>query len=493
MTDPSVNPLKQPPALTILFLTEMWERYGFYIVQGLLVLYLTKVLNMSDSASYAITGAFTAFVYISPIIGGYIADKILGFKTAILVGNSLFILGYGLLSLLNPATFYIALALVILGNGFFKPSIASLLGVLYDKNDPRRESGFTLFYMGINLGSMFATLSAGFVKEWLGWGAGFSLACFGLLAGLIIFLFGLKKLKGQGLPPRLPKSGNFVDIFTNKTAVIIGSIISIPLLTMLLKNKTWADFCLIAAAVGLIIGITVLAFYQKDRQARNNIIVLLILNIFAVVYWALFFQIFFSVNLFIDRSVDRNFFGFGQIPTIVFMSFEAFFIIVTGPFLARLWLKLSYKKKNPPIPAKVLIGFLLASLAFFILAAGAYFHNSQGYSNLLWIPLGYLFITLGEMLISPITLSAVTSLSPPQWRGMMMGVYLIAIGYGGKVGGMLANFSSIPENITSILVESTYYQRAFLMFAVLALLVALVIFILQPFLKRLIGTSATVK
>lgn len=481
---------KHPQGLIICCLTEMWERFGFYIVQGLLVLYLTHVMKMPDKESYAISGGYTAFIYISPLIGGYIADKILGYRNSIFIGSLLFIVGYGLLSLLNPATFYIALAIIVLGNGFFKPNIASLLGTLYHKDDSRREAGFTYFYMGINVGVILATLSAGFVTERFGYSAGFLLACVGLCIGFITFLWGAKRFNGSGIKPaKFESASKFLRFIHSKVAVILGMIVAVPLITLLIKSSNFANIVLLLVAGGLIVGISALALQQKDKIYRNRIFALLILNIITVIFWAVFFQIFFSLNLFIDRNVDRHLFGI-QIPTIAFISLESIFIILLGPFLAKLWTNLGLKHRNPAIPIKFFWGFIAVSVAFLILAVAAFSYNKQGLASPAWIPLGYFFITVAEMLISPIVIAAVTQLSPSQWVGMMMGVYLIGIGYGGKIGGMIAGFSSIPESITSPLVQSHYYGKAFISYAVMGFVAAILILILTPLLKRLIGKTS---
>lgn len=481
------NSRRQPAGLPILFLTEMWERFGFYVVQGLLVLYLTQHLGMSDTQSYQISGAFTAFVYISPIIGGYIADKIIGYRAAVVTGNILFILGYGLLGLLGQGFLYLCLAIIILGNGFFKPNIATLLGTLYDKVDARREAGFTIYYMGINLGVILSTLSSGFVKDWLGWSAGFSLAAVGLIVGLLTFIIGIKKMAGHGLPPPKQQFNSvWLSVLHSRAAVIFGSIIAIPLVAFLLRSNTFSSIALILAAIALLVGIIALALKQPELQSRNRILALLVLNIITVAFWAVFFQIFFSVNLFIDRNVDRVIFGL-QIPTVAFISFESIFILLTGPFLARLWLRLHYRNKNISTPVKFFWGFVIVGIGFLLLAASAYFHNAAGLTHPLWIPVSYLFLTLGEMLVSPIIISAVTLLSPPQWVGLMMGVYLIGIGYGGKVGGMIASLSSIPADVTSPVAQSHYYSNAFFQYALMSLLVAVVVLSLTPLLKRWIG------
>lgn len=485
---PLINNNKQPAALPVLFFAEMWERFGFYIVQGLLVLYLTQALGWSDDKSYTVSGAFTALVYISPLIGGYIADKILGFKMTIIGGGILLAIGYALLALLahgNETFLYFALAVVIVGNGFFKPNIGSLLGTFYNADDTRREAGFTFFYMGINLGSMLATLSSGFVKDAFGWWAGFALASAGLILGTINFLIGSKRLIGHGdAPAKVVTASPLLNWLHSKSAVVTGTLVSIPLITFLLQEKGVAAILLSVAAVLIVISLVKLAYKQPTLLARHRQLSLIFLTLIAVVFWAIFFQIFFSLNLFVERSIDRHLFGM-EIPAVALISFEAMFIVILSPIFASFWQKLDARGKNPSTPMKFCLAFVLVAIGFFLLWLSTHFHNAEGLISLWWIPVSYLLITIGELLLSPIGLSAVTLLAPPQAVGMMMGVFLIAIGYGGKLAGVIAQIASIPEGITDKIVESHYYGNAFITYATLSIVVAFLVLLFVPSLKRL--------
>lgn len=477
------HPTRQPKALPILVFAEMWERFGFYIIQALLILYLTQALGLSDSESYAITGAFTAFVYISPIIGGYIADQILGFKNSIILGGVLFTLGYAMLALWGENLLYIALAVVIIGNGFFKPNISSLLGAIYQKNDPRREAGFTFFYMGINLGSMLATLSSGFIKDAFGWWAGFGTASVGLLLAILNFILGAKHLAAYGKAPvRSKNEALWQKLLHNPLTVILGILVGIPMLSSLLRYKTLANVLLFSAAAVLLVALIIMAYQQPLREQRNKMFVLIWLTLVSVLFWAVFFQIFFSLNLFVDRRIDRVIWG-TEIPTVAFISFESLFIVLLAPFLAKLWSYLNIKGKNPSVIVKFLGAFLFMAIAFLLLYASTGFHQAN-LIHPLWIPIAYLCITLGEMLLSPIGLSAVTVLAPERFVGLMMGVWLIAIGYGGKLAGVLASLSSIPEGITDPLLESQFYGNAFFTYSMISLVLAVVTLLSVPLVKR---------
>lgn len=480
---------RHPSSLSILFLTEMWERFGFYIVEGLLILYLTHALGFADSAGYAVLGAFTAFVYISPVVGGYIADKILGFKNSILVGVVMLCVGYAFLSIAaEKNSLYAALAIIIVGNGFFKPNISSLLGALYVKNDPRRDSGFTIFYIGINTGGLLATLIAGFVKDHFGWGAGFGLSSIGLFIGMITFIIGLKSLKKEGLPPEIIEiKSKLVTLIHSKTTLVIATILSIFAFMFLLHFETIANVLLFISGIVLLLMLFAMA-YKKEHEVGKKLLALILLTLVSIVFWAVFFQMWFSVNLYIDRDVNRHFMGI-DLPTVFFLSFEPFYIIILGLFLAKLWETLNRKKKNIATSAKFSLAFFFIALGFAVLALSTYFHDSQNLVNPFWIVGGYFFVTVGELLLSPIGLAAVTVLAPPELVGMMMGVWLIAIGFGGKLAGVIANFSSIPKGITNTLVESRYYGHAFWFYVGLSIVLGFVLLALVPILKKLMNET----
>jgi POT family proton-dependent oligopeptide transporter len=230
-----------PKALPYLCLTEMWERFGFYVVQGMLVLYMTKALHFSDDSGYTTMGAFWALAYLSPFVGGSLADRLLGFKTSTLLGGIFLSSGYAMLALPWPGGFYFSLATIIIGNGLLKPSISSLLGSLYERGNPNRESGFTLFYIGINFGALLAGVSSGYIKDTFGWNAGFALASIGLVIGLLTFVFGLKNM--AELQPYTHHTRPKISLFA-KIAIALGCVVTIYLIAMVLQNSTLSKWLL---------------------------------------------------------------------------------------------------------------------------------------------------------------------------------------------------------------------------------------------------------
>ncbi len=471
---------RQPTALPFLFLTEMWERFGFYVVQGLLVLYMTKAFGFSDSDSYTIMGVFSALAYIAPFPGGIIADRLLGFKTAVVWGGILLSAGYAMLALsINwQYAFYGSLATIIVGNGLFKPNVSSLLGSLYTPDDPRRESGFTIFYIGINLGVLLSG-GSGYIKECFGWQASFGLASLGLIIGLLTFCYGLKHLTAiKNVTYQVPQYASKLT----KISIVIGCLIAIVLISALLQNQLLAKWLLPSAGIVLLIFLLLTAMRQAPAD-RKNLFSLIALILSSIIFWMIFLQLFFSANLFIDRLVDKTILGF-HIPTTVFYALESVFVILLGPVYAWSWHVLSQNQRNPAPFNKFILAIMLVGLGFLILALSTYFPNANHLINPLWIACSYLFITMGEMLLSPIGLSAVTTLAPRHLVGMMMGIWFVATGFGGQFAGLLAKISAVPDAATGIDRQFAIYRTAFLDYTWIAVGVAIGLFALQFILKK---------
>lgn len=465
-----------PKALPFLFLTEMWERFGFYVAQGLLVLYMTKFYGFDDNTSDTISGVFMGLVYISPFIGGLLADRVIGFKTAIIWGGLFLILGYGLLALsyIQPL-FYLSLATIIVGNGMFKPNISSVLGTQYKFDDPRRDSGFTIFYIGINIGVLLSGFS-GYIKDFAGWHVTFALASIGMVIGLITFLCGLKHINFSHKKNHASRSLK-LQLFMCCILAIIG-------LNFLLKVEALANWLLPIAGIVLIIFLVTLTL-QQTAEYRKRLLVLNILIISSIVFWALFLQLFISANLFVDRLVDKNLFGI-PLSTTVFYASESIFVILLGPLFVLSWQTLGRNDKNPSPILKFVIGIFFAGVGFVVLGASTQYPNSNGLISPLWVFFSYLFLTVGELMLSPIGLSAVTLLAPTNLIGMMMGIWFVATGFGGIVAGMIAKLASVPAATASVTEKLAVYQHAFLDFAYLAFFVAIILFFVHLALRNIV-------
>ncbi|MES2217436.1 MAG: peptide MFS transporter [Pseudomonadota bacterium] len=466
----------QPKALSFLFLTEMWERFGFYVVQGMLVLYMSKSFGFTDNESYTIMGVFSALAYIAPFPGGYLADRVLGFKPAIIIGGVFLSLGYAGLALPWTHEFYLSLATIIVGNGLFKPNVSSLLGSLYEPGDPRREPGFTLFYIGINLGVLLAGISSGFVKDHFGWHAGFALASAGLIFGLVTFLCGFNYLKTNNSVLCQPSAKNSI-----KLLVIVGCVLAIILISQLMQTKFLAQWLLPIAGILLLVFLLVLT-YRQDAKHRQGMLVLIALILSSIIFWMIFLQLFFSASLFIERLINRQVFH-STIPTTAFYALESIFVILLGPLFAWSWNNLSENSRNPAPFLKFILAIVFVGLGFLTLSISTYCYDQNYLVNPLWIVLSYFLVTIGEMLLSPIGLSAVTTLSPRKILGMMMGIWFVALGFGGQFAGLLAKLSNIPDNVSG-LPALVIYRGAFMEYALIAFAVSLFMFLINRTIPR---------
>lgn len=473
---------KHPGILSFLFMTEMWERYGFYVVQGLLVLYMTQYFGFSDDASYGILGAFTALAYISPILGGVIADKLLGFRNCILLGGLFLITGYALLALPSAQIFlYPGLATIVVGTGLFKPNISSMLGTQYEEHDPRLDSAFTIFYIGINSGAFLAGISSGYIRDYFGWRMSFGLASLGLIVGMLTFLYGLRYLKH-------PEKAAPVKKVDNRAALVFYTVLTIVALSLLLKLQKLTSILLPVFGVGLVGFMFYLAFQQK-AQVRSRMLVLNTLIVSSVVYWMMYFQMFFSMNLFVDRLVNKEVWGI-HLSTTVFYASESVFIILFGPLFAMAWTTLSQRKCNPSPYTKFIWGLAFAGVGMLIATAGTFFPDGNMLIHPSYIFAAYFMITVGELMLSPIGLSAVTTLAPKHLTGLMMGIWFVAIGFGGIFAGFIAKFAAIPSTVTESADKIAIYQSAFLNFACMAFLMAIALVFLRQFgFKKIIQDS----
>lgn len=444
-----------PRALFILFFTEMWERFSFYGMKALLIFYLTKYYLFSDDAGNLLIGSYAALVYAMPVVGGFIADRYLGFRKAIVFGGILLVLGHLGMAYEGNATtksltgeisrddfalqiFYLSLAFIVMGVGFLKANISSLVGELYTEGDKRRDSGFTIFYMGINLGSFLATLICVWLGEVYGWSYGFAAAGVGMLLGLITFISGKKLLmgKGESKTPEFLENRSFG--LKNEWLIYAGSILSIALVWQMVQRHSVVQNILIIAGAISVVYILCYAITQLDKIARERLLALTILIIFTVVFWALFEQAYTSLNLFADRILDR-----GNIPAGNFLSLNALFIVLFAPVFAWLWIKLG--KYNPNTAVKFSFALILVGLGFGALVFGINI-SEMGKVGAFWLVLTYFLHTCAELCLSPVGLSAVTKLSPVKIVGFMMGVWFLATASSEFIASILANIASVDTS-----------------------------------------------
>jgi POT family proton-dependent oligopeptide transporter len=451
-------------------------------MRAMLVFYMTTDLLYSHDNAYGIYGTYTALVYTTPIIGGLLADRILGDRKAIFFGGILIALGHLSLTFSTEWMFFIGLAFIISGTGLFKANVSALLGKLYQHGDPRRDAGFTLFYVGINLGSFTAALACGWIGKTYGWHYGFGLAAIGMLTGLLFFVRGLPSLEGHGLPPKGNLLANASIFGLNwEQMIYVIAFMLVPIIALMVMNHEHFSYFMLVVGAGVIIYMLYLAFSLHGDE-RRNILTILVLMFFFMSFFAMFEQIGSSVNFFTELQVDRNFFGW-EIHAVYFQSLNPLFIITMGPLFANIWIKLAVAKKEPYTPFKFFMGLLPAALAFGALALSTHYGSDKGLVSMWWVVLAYLLYSLGELCISPVALSMVTKLAPPKLTGVLMGVWLIALAYGNYLAGLLSKLSSVDTNITTATANLATYGAAFTSVTYIGFGVALFMLVLVPFLN----------
>ncbi len=469
---------KQPRALSVFFLTEMWERYGFYMIQALLILYLIGVFHLDDDLSYGILGSVTALAYINSIIGGYIADQLIGHRLAVLLGALFLSIGYAVLSLhLGLGWIAVALAVITLGTGLLKPNISSMVGSLYEEDDPRRHSGFVLFYVGINFGIILSTSVAGYIQEYWGFHIAFLTGALALVIAFVTFYFGTRYFRIDLIRPL-----KITWLSWLKAALILVLMIAVS--DAILRHPHLGLYAFLAIALLSVLIVLYEAFVEKG-VARRRILAYLILVGISTVYWAIYFQLFFSMNLFVDRVVDRTLWGI-TFPPSTFIALEAFGIIILGPLMSMLWTKLANTRWSFSTPLKFALGMAVNALSFGLLFVSSHLLNAAGMVMSGWVIVVYLLIAVGELFLSPIGLAMVTELVPLRLVGMMMGIFFISLGIGGKLAGLFANISAVPSNIVTVAGIDQIYHHAFFVYFMIAAVAAVISFIVIPLIKHLV-------
>ena len=458
-----------PHSLSTLFFTEMWERFSYYGMRALLVLYLVNSQNYSESDALHIYAVYTGLVYLTPLIGGYLADRFLGSQKAIFIGGLTMMIGHFLMAF--PNFLYLAIGMLIIGNGYFKPNISSLLGRLYKPDDVRRDSGFSIFYVGINLGAFLAPLIVGYVGETINWHYGFAIAGFGMLAGLIQFYIGQNKIIKEDISSQSKKLNP-----ADWGIISLISLINLPLILVILElNQIINDFFFEILAILIIL--IFFYFITKKKQLLTvkkdikRIAYIGILSIFVIFFWVGFEQAGGSLTLFANNSVDRNFLGF-VIPASFFQSINPLIIILIGPMIANFWLSVDRSKNKINTSQKMGLGLLLLASGFFLIML---VNNSSETSISLWWLVGVYFLhTMGELCLSPIGLSMVSKVSPKKIASLMMGFWFLS--------SAVANFTA--GKLPAILESNNLDLFTFL--SVSSLLAGLVLILISSFMEKLI-------
>jgi len=422
-----------PKGLYMLFFAEMWERFSYYGMRALLIFYLTQHWLFNDGKSTLIYGAYTSLVYITPVLGGYLADRYLGQRKAVLFGGVLLAAGHSLMAVegvggqSDPTinVFWAALAFIIVGSGFLKANISVMVGQLYKLTDIRRDGAYTIFYMGINLGAAVGTILVGYLGQTIGWGYGFGLAGIGMIAGLVVFVLGKAALRGAGEAPALLSKAREFTIYGIGFAAV-------AVIWALVQYQDVVGTLLAISGVALL-GYVLYESFKLPKEPRERMFAILFLIALNPLFWGLFEQAGGSMNLYTDRFVDR-----AGVPASIFQSINPIYIILLAPLFAGLWQWLGRKGKEPSAPAKFGLALAQMGLANLILVWGAEAFGIAAMTPVLFIFLYYLLATTGELCLSPVGLSAMNRLAPSFLASLIMGAwfYMTAVGnfVAGKIG-----------------------------------------------------------
>ena len=570
----TINPIPQgktilghPRGLFILFLTEMWERFSYYGMRGLLIIYLTQHFLFSDEKSSIVYGAYTALVYVMTLIGGTLADRYLGPRKAVTFGAILLVLGHfgmafegnGSKEVMNingaeyqltldgrgsgknvnqiivapnggssiisfsedaksilvadpsaiglPATIdraanptkivtekkylnilYLSLALIIAGVGYLKANISTIVGSLYGVGDARRDSGFTIFYMGINLGAFLASILCGYLGITYGWKYGFGLAGFGMLLGLLIFLFFQPWLEGKAEPPnpaRL-KEKVFGPINVEMACYLAGLLI-IGVAMFFVMNPDGFGKVLLPLGILMFVYLLFFAFTKCEKgKERDKMLAAIYFVLAHIPFWALFEQAGSSLNLFTDRLVDRTMMG-AEVPAPVFQSLNAGFIFIFAPLIAWLWIALAKKNRNPSTPVKFAMGVFMAGLGFLALVGGMKASGSSGMTAVYFVFLIYWIHTMGELMVSPVGLSVVTKMAPARVVGMTMGAWFLYSGLSNYLAGVIARTTgaeTLGGQLTDVAAAKAGYISVYSNVAYVAMGIAVFMLLISPIIKK---------
>jgi len=485
-----MNRKVHPRALFFLFFAEFWERFSYYGMRALLVLYMVNELEFADTRAYGVYAAYGAMVYATPIAGGLLAEKAMGYRKAIIWGGLLMALGHFAMAF-EPA-FYVALSLLILGNGFFKPNISSFIATFYEKNDPRKDGAYTLFYMGINAGAFLTPLTCGMIGEhpdW-GWHYGFGLAGVGMLFGLAVFMYGAATnvFEDKGGTPGMTWSEGGGKIQQKDMMVGVASIALIPIIVGLIVNNGILDVGLSVLGVGCISYLIYAGFAEEKKEEGQRLWVVATLLLFTTMFWTFFELAGSAITLYTERNVDKTLFGM-ELSASQFQSVNPLFIILLAPAFSWLWGFLREKGFEPAAPIKFAVGLFLLGLGFLIfpLGAGA---AQAGMVPVIYLILAYLMHTLGELCLSPVGLSLVTKLAPTRIVGLIMGIWFISSSLAHQAGKVIANMTAGgghgEEEVVLPAVESlAVYTEVFTNVGLVAVGASVFLLAISPILKKL--------
>lgn len=475
---------KYPKQLWYLFLAEMWERFSFYGMRGMLTIFMVEQLLLSESEANLQYGATQAFVYTMAFIGGLFADKILGFRKSVFWGGLLMITGSFLLAAAPKELFYIGISFTIVGTGFFKPNISTMVGDLYAQGDPRKDAGFSLFYSGINIGALLGGFLCIKAANMYSWNLAFSLAGIFMTIGLITFAFTQKTLGPIGLSP-LKDTVTPAKRKTYQGLVYAGSLLVIPLILVLVSNTDYTDMFMYTVGPLCLLYI-IYEMFKYGTAERKKLIAALVFIVFSIFFWAFYEQSGGSLSLFARYNMNHSLLGINMDPNEVNNSSNALFVILLSPIVGMVWLWMSKRNIEPNTVIKFGLGFLFLGAAFYIFYATRFFADESGMTSLNVFTLAYFVITFGEICLSPIGLSIMTKLAPKPMWGMMMGMWFLASAYGQYAAGLFgADIASSVSEDASLTDKLMTYTDGYKDLGIYALIAGVALIAISPIVRKL--------
>lgn len=477
---------KYPKQLWHLFMVEMWERFCFYGMRGVLTLFMADQLlglGLSEQDSNLRYGAIQAFVYAFTFVGGIFADKILGFKKSLVFGGLVMIAGNLLIGIDPHQFFYYGITLTIIGTGFFKPNISSMVGDLYKEGDPRRDAGFSLFYSGINIGALLGGIVCVYLGKNYGWSYAFLSAAAVMVIGVTFFLLIRKELGPIGTSPlahlEAPKRKS------REIMVYLGALVCIPLIYIMINNTSYTDLFMFIVGPLAILYYFIQLFKIKESAGKQKFIAAFIMIAFSILFFAIFEQAGGSLALFANSNITPTLFGFSLDPNIVNNSANSLYVIIFAPLLGMVWLWMAKRKIEPNTVIKFGLSFLILAGAYYIFYALRFFANEEGMTSLEIFALAYFLVTIAELCLSPIGLSMVTKLSPKHLAGMMMGLWFLASAYGQYLAGILGAGMSDPSPDASLTDKLMAYTDGYQQLAIYSLIAGVLLVVVSPLIRKL--------
>ena len=487
--------MSHPKGLYLLFFTEMWERFSYYGMRAIFVLYMVNGLKMAENDASNIYGSYTGLVYLTPLLGGYLSDRFLGNRRSIEIGGILMAIGQFLMffsASTSGATaitlMWAGLTALIIGNGFFKPNISTMVGQLYPEGDRRVDSAFTIFYMGINIGAFFSPLVCGTLGEKIAFKWGFFAAGIGMLIGVLLFLAQKNKylVTDKGEPIGMPSK----KLDTKNIAYLVGSILLIFFL-LNFKSMFNVDTDIIGYFIfGSMIIVPAIIISDKSLTSteKSRIWVIFILAFFVIFFWGAFEQAGASLTIFADKQTDRHIFGW-EMPASYFQSVNPLSIIVLAPLFSAMWIKLGNRNMEPATPRKMALGLSLVALGYVLIAFAVKGVDASTKINMFWLFSLYVVHTMGELCLSPIGLSMVAKLSPARFSSLLMGTWFLANAAANKFAGTLSELIPSESNPTTSFVgfQITNLYEFFLVFIIMCGVAAGILFLISGKLQKMMG------